>query len=307
MLAMQVRGPWPEDSHIRGGPRGGSSSSASVKAATTTITPEERGHSLVEQLRNDENLIRCLRVKRASMLCLAAAFDTGFALRNPCYGASALSSSLNELCVVQSPENKTSSRERVSVEASDRTSSEEKKEEEPESTVKSILRTDNRSPRRKPPIPKSVRWDRLKVDDHAIILGYNPGGITQKGPSLAIGSEVLDTQVTTVDEFEATRGPRRTPKQLRKSPDDREQLLKRAGYKPEEITLAAELAQTIRWSREKSAQDFSILPQPGTTNQATHQKLQASGNKTTSIGHGKKAEEKSGKKKSVFRRGMFYR
>ena len=306
---MQVRGPWPEDSRVPGGTRGGSSSSASVKAAAIPITPEERGRSLVERLRHDENLLRCLRVKRASMLCLAAAFDTGFALRNPCYGTSALSSSLNELCVVQSPENKPRNRERVSVEeASETTSSEEKKEEEPESNVKSILRTDNRSPRRKPPIPKSVRLDRLKVDDHAIILGYNPGGITQKGPSIAIGSEILDTQVTTVDEFEATRGPRRTAKQLRKSPDDREQLLKRAGYKPEEIALAAELAQTIRWSREKSAQDFSILPQPGTTNQTANQKhLQASGNKTTSIGHSKKAEEKSGKKKSVFRRGMFYR
>ena len=186
--------------------------------------------------------------------------------------------------------------------------SEEKKEEESQH-VKSILRTDNRSPRRKHPVPKSVRWDRLKVYDHAIVLGYNPGGWSQKGPSLSIGPEVLDTQVTTVDEFEATRGPRRTAKQLRTSADNREQLLLRAGYSTEEILLASELAQAIRASREKSAQDFSILPHPGTNQSADQKKhLQASGNKITSIGsRSKKEDDKAGKRKSVFRRGMFYR
>ena len=301
MVSTDVRASGPDPS----------TSSVSIKvalAAGAIISAEEVAphseRSLVEQLRNDENLKRCLRVKRASMLCLAAALDSGFSVRGTSLVVSALAlGSLNGLCVVQSPESKTSSSD-VSVEEPD--IDDEKKEEE--STLKSILRTDNRSPRRRASVPKAVRWDRLKIDDHAIVLGYNPGGMAQKGPSLEIGPDVLDMQITTIDEFEATRGPRRTVKQLRSSSEDREQKLLRAGYNTEEIQLAAELAQAIRWSREKSAQDFSILPQPSNNHTPAAKQLQASGNTTTSIGTiSKKGEQRASKRKSVFRLGMFYR
>jgi len=323
MIATEVRAPGMEQSSLRGGGSAASSSksantagkknftigsSRSSSSHVITETPD-RDSSLVERLRNDDKLKHCVRVKRASMLCLAAALDSGFASgtsRGGCIGVSALSASLSELCVA-SPENQSaSSKLSVSINSVQEPESDEEKKDE-ELPLKSILRAEKRSPRRKPVIPKSVRWDGLKLDDHAVVLDYNPGGISQKGPSVSIGWEVLETQNTTIDEFEATRGPRRTAKQLKTSKEDREQILMRAGYKKEEIQLAEDLAQAIRASREKSAQDFSIVPQPNTHQPSDNKTLQASGNTTTSIGSAKPGQAKPKQRKAIFRRGMFYR
>lgn len=289
------------------GKNGTIGSGRSSSNATSTETPD-RDRSLVERLRDDDKLKHCVRVKRASMLCLAAALDSGFASGTPrgCIGVSALSASLSELCVA-SPDNKSAKSNRsVSIDSVQEPESDEEKKDE-ELPLKSILRADKRSPRRKPVIPKSVRWDGLKLVDHAVILDYNPGGISQTGPSVSIGWEALETQNITIDEFEATRGPRRTAKQLKTSKEDREQLLLRAGYKKEEIQLAEDLAQAIRASREKSAQDFSIVPQPNTNQPTDNKTLQASGNTTTSIGIAKRGQAKPKQRKAIFRRGMFYR
>jgi len=105
---------------------------------------------------------------------------------------------------------------------------------------------------------KLVRFDTLQIHDHVIILGCNPGQPTTKGAPLAIDWEVIETQRLSVDEFEATRGPRRSAKQLRLSQEYREDLLLRIGYTTKQIELGTELAQVVRTMREWSAMDFGV-------------------------------------------------
>jgi len=105
--------------------------------------------------------------------------------------------------------------------------------------------------------PKSVRYDTVEIREHASILGCNPGGTT--GPPLTICWKVLNTQILPLDEYEMTRGPRRSVLFLKRSKREREHLLVESGFSAEEIAKAEALAQAIRDSRDESSKERSEL------------------------------------------------
>lgn len=107
-------------------------------------------------------------------------------------------------------------------------------------------------------IPKSVRFDTVKIHKHAIIPGYNPGGTLGGGPPLDIDWLELNTEMFPLDEFEAMRGPRRDAHALQRTKEDRWQVLLGQGFSQEAIQLAEDLAETIRLQRQISALDLPI-------------------------------------------------
>jgi len=105
--------------------------------------------------------------------------------------------------------------------------------------------------------PKSVRFDTVEIREHASILGCNPG--VTSGPPLTICWKVLNSQILPLEEYEASRGPRRSALFLKRSKTEREQLLLRSGFDKDQIQKAEELAKAIRSSREESAAERSEL------------------------------------------------
>jgi len=105
---------------------------------------------------------------------------------------------------------------------------------------------------------KSVRFGTLEIHRHAIILGYNPGG-TLGGPPLDIDWLALDTEIHALEDFETTRGPRRDACALKRTKEDRRQVLQSQGYTQEVIQIAEELAEAIRLQRQISALDFQLV------------------------------------------------
>ena len=104
---------------------------------------------------------------------------------------------------------------------------------------------------------KSVRFDTVEIHEHASILGCNPGGTG--GPPLTICWRVLRTQILPLDDYEATRGPRRSDLFLRSSQAERVRLLRESGCDKEEIARAEALAGAIRASRDESSRERSEL------------------------------------------------
>jgi len=107
------------------------------------------------------------------------------------------------------------------------------------------------------PVPKSVCFTTLEIHRHAIIPGYNPGG-TLGGPPLDIDWWELNKEVFPLEEFEATRGPRRDALTLKRSKEDRWQVLLGEGFTQEEIQLAEDLAEAIHLQRQISSLDVPI-------------------------------------------------
>jgi len=103
----------------------------------------------------------------------------------------------------------------------------------------------------------AVRFGTLQIHHHLVTLDYNPGQPTTKGAPLAIDWELLDTHHTTVDQYEATREPRRSHRgALKLTPEHRQEVLLRSGFDLEDIELATNLAQTFRTLRQISTMDF---------------------------------------------------
>jgi hypothetical protein len=111
---------------------------------------------------------------------------------------------------------------------------------------------------------RSVQFDTVEVRKHAYTLGSGsryPGGVS--GPRMELSWEVLSTSISTVDEYEASRGPRRSPKTLYKSEMERLRILKEAGFGSEEIRAAAASTEAIRTGRDDEEEQFvSTLDAP---------------------------------------------
>ena len=103
----------------------------------------------------------------------------------------------------------------------------------------------------------SVSFDSIEIHEHAVILGCNPS--VSAGPPLTISWESLSSSIQTVEHYERSRGTRRSALFLRKSKTERDTILKEEGFSSEELAVATSSADSIRQSREESAQEKSDL------------------------------------------------
>jgi hypothetical protein len=98
---------------------------------------------------------------------------------------------------------------------------------------------------------ENVRFSTLEIFDHPIILGDNPS--TSCGPPLMIDWECIGSFQLSVDEYEASRGPRRVKQTLVVPRYVREEWLREAGYARSELEAAVQSVLKARHSREANA------------------------------------------------------
>ena len=79
-----------------------------------------------------------------------------------------------------------------------------------------------------PPNTKKVTFDSLHVREHAVILGDNPS--VSSGPPLTISWEAQASLHLSLDEYEASRPPRRHKEEMHVPREIREDWLRHAGY-----------------------------------------------------------------------------
>ena len=75
---------------------------------------------------------------------------------------------------------------------------------------------------------KKVTFDSLDVHEHAILLGDNPS--VSSGPPLTISWEAQASVHLSIDEYEASRPPRRHKEEMHVPREIREDWLRQAGY-----------------------------------------------------------------------------
>jgi hypothetical protein len=97
-------------------------------------------------------------------------------------------------------------------------------------------------------LSKTVRFSEVKVHEHPICLGDNPG--SHCGVPLSIAWECCKTTTTTVDEFE--NRSRRQIHQLRMEPVDRGLVLKHMGYSRQEIKEGTAAVNKVRVERKRT-------------------------------------------------------
>ena len=98
---------------------------------------------------------------------------------------------------------------------------------------------------------KSVSFDTIEVREHAIILGDNPS--VSSGPPLTIAWESHATFHSSVEDYEASRPPRRTKNCMLVPRMVREEWLRNAGYARSEFADVARVVQRIKKERAASA------------------------------------------------------
>jgi hypothetical protein len=82
---------------------------------------------------------------------------------------------------------------------------------------------------------KAVGFGNVEVREHGYTLGKRSPTSEGKGVPVDLNWDAHSVSIITLEEFEASRGPRRTPKDLVQSNERRKNLLLEAGFNSEEI------------------------------------------------------------------------
>ena len=97
----------------------------------------------------------------------------------------------------------------------------------------------------------SVQFESVEIREYDMILGDNPS--SQYGPPVTIDWDYEVTSSKTLDEYEETRKPRRTPRQLVMNERRRRHVLTDlAGYTQDELVRAEKDGKKIRQQRERT-------------------------------------------------------
>lgn len=102
-------------------------------------------------------------------------------------------------------------------------------------------------------IRHTVKFNSVEVREHAYTLGSDSRhpDATTSGPPIDLSWDAHSKSIVSVDDYEASRGPRREINMLRKSEEERFRILKDAGYHSDELQAASSIATTgeIRTNR----------------------------------------------------------
>lgn len=99
----------------------------------------------------------------------------------------------------------------------------------------------------------TITFTTLEIREYKITLGDNPGG--SHGPPISLDWDYRksQTQVTTLDEYEDSRPPRRSRPEMHIANDIRQwTLLREKGFSLREINKASKAAELVRIQRKKS-------------------------------------------------------
>ena len=98
---------------------------------------------------------------------------------------------------------------------------------------------------------KSVHFGEVRIREYSRCLGDNPA--CSHGPALSLGWRYRQEYITTVDEFEESKFPRRQDqKEFKMSSNDRKEILLNLGYSFLELSKAEREKQRIQCKREET-------------------------------------------------------
>lgn len=97
---------------------------------------------------------------------------------------------------------------------------------------------------------KGVSFTRLQIREYPIIVGDNPAIMT--GCPITIAWDHVNVIDVSIDDFEATKPPRRQMAELRIPSKFRDEILKSLGFTSDEIKKAMRAANIIRGKRKST-------------------------------------------------------
>lgn len=107
-----------------------------------------------------------------------------------------------------------------------------------------------------------VTFDTVEINEHPITLGVHPS-VEGGGPPIELEWQSQSYEVTTVDDFEHARAAAEGGRTVRKlGPEERIDLLVKAGFTRSELDRAADEMSAIRLMREMAKRDKGDSPRP---------------------------------------------
>jgi len=98
---------------------------------------------------------------------------------------------------------------------------------------------------------RNVSFDKLDVREYAITLGDNPA--VSRGPPISLSWNYIEETSVDLEQFEATRAPRRTKGQMIMGSQVRRQILReQGGFTKSELKAATENVMKIKKERNKT-------------------------------------------------------
>jgi hypothetical protein len=99
----------------------------------------------------------------------------------------------------------------------------------------------------------------LTHDNISSLLSIHSNPAVSSGVPTTIDWESLSCSMSSLEDYESGRAPRRSVMLLKVTKSDREQLLKDGGYSSEELLVVQNEVESIRKSRESSATEKTDL------------------------------------------------
>ena len=101
-----------------------------------------------------------------------------------------------------------------------------------------------------------VNFDVVRIHEHPILLGDNPGGL--RGPPLTLDWHAQATFEMTVDDYESRRPVRRTKEECAMPVSARMEILREFGYSRREIVALTKPVNQARARRKATAQAWRL-------------------------------------------------
>ena len=107
----------------------------------------------------------------------------------------------------------------------------------------------------------TVNFSSVEVREHDYTLGLDSRhqDTRTSGPPIELSWDAHSISVVSVDDYEASRGPRREMNMLRKSEEQRYRILKDAGYSGEELQAASSISTTSEIRRIRNLEETPAL------------------------------------------------
>ena len=105
---------------------------------------------------------------------------------------------------------------------------------------------------------RSISFSTIEITEYPYITGDNPS--VSMGVPLTIAWAPLETEWSTIDDYEKKRSPRRSRIELRIPPSRRTAILRGLGFSREEIQQGTKAATTTRNRRRRTAETMNLAP-----------------------------------------------